>query len=54
MPADTLWRLGAYYVPAILALWLTMIAVLSRYRLDRQDHLNNLRLLAEARAADAQ
>lgn len=49
--ADTLWRLGAYYVPTILALWLTMIAVLSTYRLSRDDHESNLRKLAEARAA---
>ncbi len=47
---DTLWRLGAYYVPTILALWLTMIAVLSTYRLERGDHESNLRKLAEARA----
>ena len=38
----TLWRLGALYVPAILTLWLLMIAALSRYRLERGDHANNL------------
>lgn len=48
---DTLWRLGAWYVPTILALWLAMMAVLSSYRLGREDHETNLRLLAEARAA---
>ena len=51
VPADTLWRLGAYYVPAILVLWLGMIAVLSTYRLERTDHEDNLRKLA-ARAAE--
>lgn len=51
VPADTLWRLGAWYVPVILALWLGMIAVLSTYRLRRDDHEANLRKLAEARAA---
>ena len=51
VPADTLWRLGAWYVPTILALWLAMIAVLSTYRLGRSDHEENLRKLAEARAA---
>uniref|UniRef100_UPI0035CB005A MFS transporter n=1 Tax=uncultured Sphingomonas sp. TaxID=158754 RepID=UPI0035CB005A len=48
--ADTLWRLGAWYVPTVLALWLGMIAVLNSYRLGRDDHETNLRLLAEARA----
>lgn len=48
---DTLWRLGAFYVPTILALWLTMMAVISRYRLSRGDHEANLRALATARAA---
>lgn len=43
---DTLWRLGAYFVPAVLALWLTMVAVLCRYTLDRQGHEENLRQLA--------
>ncbi|MGY4397919.1 GPH family glycoside/pentoside/hexuronide:cation symporter [Sphingomonas sp. UYAg733] len=47
--ADTLWRLGAYYVPTILALWLGMIAVLSLYRLERSDHEDNLRRLAAAK-----
>ena len=50
---DTIWWLGALYVPIILALWLSMIAVLSRYRLGRADHEANLRKLAETRAADA-
>ena len=45
--ADTLWHLGAYYVPTILTLWLSMIAVISTYRLNRTDHEENLRLLAE-------
>jgi GPH family glycoside/pentoside/hexuronide:cation symporter len=49
--SETIWRLGAYYVPAVLALWLTMIAVLSAYRLGRSDHESNLRKLAEARIA---
>ena len=52
VPDGALWRLGAYYVPTILALWLSMIAVLSTYKLGRDDHEANLRKLAEARAAD--
>lgn len=51
VPADTVWRLGAWYVPIILALWMSMIAVLSRYKLGRDDHEANLRKLAEIRAA---
>lgn len=44
-------RLGAVYVPAILSLWLAMIAVLSLYRLERADHQANLAALAARRAA---
>jgi Na+/melibiose symporter-like transporter len=40
-------RLGAWYVPTILLLWLTMIAVIAGYRLDRVGHEDNLRRLAE-------
>ncbi len=44
-------RLGAVYVPAVLSLWLAMIAVLSLYRLERADHEANLAALAARRAA---
>jgi Na+/melibiose symporter-like transporter len=49
---ETLWRLGAYYVPTILALWLTMMGLISFYRLDRAAHEENLRRLAESRRGD--
>lgn len=49
--AGAIWRLGAYYVPTILALWMGMIAVISLYRLSRADHERNLRELATGRAA---
>jgi Na+/melibiose symporter-like transporter len=49
---DAVWRLGAYYVPTILAIWLLMMAVISLYRLDRAAHEKNLRELA-ARHLDA-
>ena len=52
VPADSLWKLGAYYVPTILALWMGMMAVLSRYQLERSDHEDNLRALAAARSAN--
>jgi GPH family glycoside/pentoside/hexuronide:cation symporter len=51
--SDTLWRLGAYYVPTILAIWLCMIAVISTYRIDRAGHEENLRELARRRAVVA-
>lgn len=50
---ETLWRLGAVYVPTILGLWLAMIGFLSFYKLDRDGHEDNLRQLAERREADA-
>lgn len=47
---QTIWRLGAYYVPLILALYLGMMGVISMYRLGEDDHENNLRELAARRA----
>ena len=49
---DTLWRLGAYYVPTILALWLSMIAVISTYRIGRSDHEDNVRALSQRRSGE--
>lgn len=46
IPEDALTRLGLFYVPTILFLWLTMLAIMSTYRLKREDHENNLRELA--------
>ena len=43
---ETLWQLGAYYVPSILGLWMCMIAIISGYKLDRGQHEENLRKLA--------
>ena len=50
---ETLWRLGAVYVPTILGLWMTMIFFISRYQLDRAGHEDNLRQLAERKSAAA-
>lgn len=47
---EAIWRLGAYYVPTILIIWMLMMAVISRYRLTRADHEENLRKLAVARS----
>ena len=46
---ETVFALGAYYVPTILVLWLTMMALISFYSLDRATHEDNLRRLAENR-----
>lgn len=48
--ADAVWRLGAYYVPTILIIWMLMMAVISRYRLDRATHEDNIRKLAKIRS----
>ena len=48
---DTVWKLGALYVPAILSLWMGMMAVISMYRLTEADHQENLATLAARRAA---
>ncbi|EAW31249.1 sugar transporter [marine gamma proteobacterium HTCC2143] len=43
--AESIDRLVMLYIPAILFIWLTMIAVISTYRLDRKQHEENLRKL---------
>jgi len=45
---EALWRMGAYYVPLVLVLWLSMIAVISTYRIDRTRHEQNLKALQDA------
>lgn len=47
--ADTVFKMGAYYVPTILTLWMIMIAIMSGYRITRKGHRENLRTLARAR-----
>ena len=46
--ADTVWRLGALYVPTILTLWMAMLGVMAFYSLTRKGHEDNLRALDEA------
>ena len=46
---EAIWRLGAYYVPTILSLWLGMIAVISGYKLNEEVHQDNLKQLQEKR-----
>ncbi len=42
-----LFSLGAYYVPALAMIWGLMIVCIAFYRLDRAQHEDNLRQLAE-------
>lgn len=49
--SETLWQLGAFYAPTLLLLWMAMIFAISRYKIDKQGHEENLRKLAEARKA---
>ena len=48
---ETLWLLGAVYVPLILTIWLTLIAIISLYRIDRSTHEETLRELAGRKEA---
>ncbi len=51
VPDEAVLRLGAYYVPTILTLWMIMMAVIATYKLSREDHEENLRKLEAARGA---
>jgi Na+/melibiose symporter-like transporter len=46
VPEASLWQLGATYVPAIWLVWALMIFAVSRYKLSRSGHEDNLRTLA--------
>lgn len=45
---ETLWRLGAFYAPTLLLLWLSALYCVSRYKIDRAGHEENLRRLRAA------
>lgn len=51
VPADTLWWLGALYAPSLLVLWLGTLYFISRYKIDKAEHEENLRRLAQVEAA---
>ena len=44
----TLWALGAIYVTVLWVLWSAMLYSISRYKIDKAQHQENLRRLAEA------
>ena len=50
VPEDTIWLLGAVYVPLILGIWLTMIAIIGFYKIDRSKHEATLQELADRKA----
>lgn len=50
VPEEAVLRLGAYYVPTILTLWMIMMAVIATYKLSRADHEENLRKLGRSDA----
>ena len=45
---DTLWWLGAFYAPSLVFMWSAMLYCISRYRIDRNAHEENLRKLKES------
>lgn len=52
IPAEAMWRFGAYYAPTLLVLWTAMIVAISFYHIDRKAHENNLRTLADGPRSD--
>ena len=51
VPTEAIWRLGAYYVPVVLSLWMAMMLALRFYTIDRSDHEASLVALAARRLA---
>ncbi|MEM9938321.1 MAG: MFS transporter [Pseudomonadota bacterium] len=45
---EAITRLGIYYVPLVLTLYLIMIAVISTYKIDRETHEENVRKLKKS------
>jgi len=50
--ADVLWRLGAGYAPALAILYTCLLISIGFYKIDKAGHEENLRTLAERKAAD--
>jgi Na+/melibiose symporter-like transporter len=47
VPAETVFKLGLYYAPTVFVIWMLMIASIGLYKIDRGQHEENLRTLAE-------
>ncbi len=48
----TVLKMGLLYAPTIVSLWMIMLAIMSTYSINREDHEANLRTLAEVRAKE--
>ena len=44
---ETVWRLGIYYVPTVLSVWMLMMVAITSYKIDRAEHEDNVRQLAD-------
>ena len=51
VPAETLWQLGAMLVPCQYLLWGVMLVAIAFYRIDRLQHQDHLRVLADRQTA---
>jgi len=49
---QALWRLGAIYVPTIIALWMAMVGVIGLYAISRDSHAAALKTLASRDTAE--
>lgn len=49
--ADTVWQLGAFYAPSLLALYLGALFFVTRYKIDKDGHEANLKRLREGAAS---
>ncbi len=53
VPEESVRLLGAYYAPTMLGIWTLMIVSLFLYKINRAQHGENLKTLADRRAAEA-
>lgn len=51
VPSETVFHLGAFYMPSVFLLWAVSLVFLSQYRISRQDHEANLEALSARSAA---
>ena len=50
IPGDALWRLAVAYVPLIVCLYTGLLIAIWFYRIDRDSHNRNLKILSERKA----
>ena len=44
---ETVRNLGMYYVPTVMFIWMLMMVAISAYKIDRVEHEDNIRRLAD-------